>query len=82
MTDAEIRQVASSENRIVITKDSDFLDYYLLRGVPPKVLLLEFGNIRNKALFEQFEKQLFRIEQEFADGADLLIFNNNHISRY
>jgi predicted nuclease of predicted toxin-antitoxin system len=82
MTDVEIRQVAIAETRIIVTKDSDFFDYYLLKGVPPKVLLLEFGNIRNQVLLAQFESHLPLIVREFEQGADLLLFNYGSVSRY
>ncbi|GAB4415318.1 MAG: hypothetical protein OHK0039_23840 [Bacteroidia bacterium] len=42
--DEEIILIAQQEERAVITKDSDFSDYFMLRGAPPKVLLIEFGN--------------------------------------
>ncbi|MCY7330409.1 MAG: DUF5615 family PIN-like protein [Saprospiraceae bacterium] len=82
MTDVEIRQVAIMEGRIIVTKDSDFFEYYLLKGVPPNVLLLEFGNIRNKLLFAQFESHLPLIVQEFEQGAELLLFNYGNVTRY
>lgn len=82
MTDVEIRQVAMEEDRIIVTKDSDFFDYYLLKGVPPKVLLLEFGNITNKNLFTQFESHLSLIIHEFEQGGELLLFNYGKITRY
>lgn len=55
LKDHAIIEIAKSENRIVITKDSDFSDYYFLKGAPPKVLLLKFGNISNKNLINNFE---------------------------
>jgi predicted nuclease of predicted toxin-antitoxin system len=82
MTDVEIRQVATAENRIIVTKDSDVFDYYLLKGVPPRVLLLEFGNIRNQTLLAQFESHLPLIVREFEQGAELLLFNYGSVSRY
>lgn len=82
MTDVELRQVAIAETRIIVTKDSDFFDYYLLKGTPPKVLLLEFGNIRNQDLLAQFESHLPLIVREFEQGADLLLFNYGSVSRY
>ncbi len=82
MTDIETRQVAITDNRIIVTKDSDFFDYYLLKGSPPKVLFLEFGNIRNKLLFAQFVLHLALIVQEFEEGAELLLFNYGSLTRY
>ena len=46
LQDKEIREIAVRENRIIITKDSDFFDAYLAQGAPPKVLLFQFGNIK------------------------------------
>ena len=40
LSDREIIEIAISENRIIVRKDSDFLDNYLLNGQPPRVLLL------------------------------------------
>lgn len=59
LKDKEIRQIATVEDRIVITKDSDFLDYFLLKGIPPKVLLLEMGNISNANLKKQLRPTIF-----------------------
>lgn len=44
-SDTIIRQLAALDDRIVITKDSDFQDSYLLFKQPPKLLLLTTGNI-------------------------------------
>jgi predicted nuclease of predicted toxin-antitoxin system len=66
LADHAIRNVASKEDRIIITKDTDFFDYYLLKGPPPRVLLLEFGNIDNKALVLFFENNLQAIITMFS----------------
>lgn len=38
-TDREIRDISLEENRIVISKDSDFLDSHLIIGIPKKISL-------------------------------------------
>src|SRR5271170_4860974 len=48
--DTEITNLASREGRVVVTKDSDFVTTFLLRGAPPKLLLISTGNISNDAL--------------------------------
>ena len=35
---------------MVVTKDEDFVTQFLLRGAPPKLLLVSTGNISNDAL--------------------------------
>jgi predicted nuclease of predicted toxin-antitoxin system len=59
--DGFIIQVAINEQRIVIqriviTKDADFLESYILRKEPPKLLLIKTGNIKNSELISLFNK--------------------------
>ncbi|MTI86639.1 MAG: hypothetical protein FH748_01580 [Balneolaceae bacterium] len=42
--DHEIIQIADQEECIVISKDSDFLDNYILDGSPNKLLVISTGN--------------------------------------
>lgn len=49
-TDEQINDVADREQRVVISKDSDFVDGHLLRGRPAKLLLISTGNISNRDL--------------------------------
>lgn len=49
-TDEQINDVADRGQRIVVTKDADFVDSHLLRGRPPKLLLISTGNITNREL--------------------------------
>ena len=46
-TDSDIIVLATKEQYIVITKDEDFVNSYILRRLPPKLLLISTGNIRN-----------------------------------
>jgi len=48
--DAIINEVSVNEQRVVVTKDSDFVDTFVLRGKPWKLLLVSTGNIRNDEL--------------------------------
>jgi predicted nuclease of predicted toxin-antitoxin system len=48
--DGEICAIAVREERIVMTKDRDFVVSFWLRRMPPKLLLLSTGNISNDAL--------------------------------
>ncbi|MCB1160994.1 MAG: DUF5615 family PIN-like protein [Leptospiraceae bacterium] len=40
--------IAKDQDRIIATKDNDFLDNFLVNGAPPKVLFIQLGNISNK----------------------------------
>jgi len=77
--DHEIVQIAILENRIVVTKDSDFFDNYLLNGIPPPVLLLQFGNIRNDELVGFFNSNFSAIQRLFESGTELVIFDRQQV---
>ena len=49
-TDERINDVADREQRVVVTKDADFVDSHLLRNRPAKLLLISTGNISNRDL--------------------------------
>lgn len=49
-TDEEIIAVAARDDRIVITKDDDFVESFLVRGKPDRLLLVSTGNIANTEL--------------------------------
>lgn len=49
-TDDEILDVAEREQRIVVTKDDDFVQSFLITGRPAKLLLVSTGNISNNEL--------------------------------
>lgn len=80
--DDEIIEIAKQEERIVISKDSDFLDNYFLKGAPPKVLLIEFGNIGNKDLIYLFEQYLDVLIESFNDESTLVVFRKTEIIGY
>ncbi len=48
--DSAIAELADRESRVVITKDADFVESFLVRGVPAKLLLISTGNISNPQL--------------------------------
>lgn len=48
--DRVICELSIKEQYVVITKDADFVESFLLRGVPWKLLLISTGNIENDEL--------------------------------
>ena len=66
-TDQEICRIADRENRIVVTKDRDFLDSFWVSGSPKRLLYVRFGNLSINALLElaenEFPKLLILISQ-------------------
>jgi predicted nuclease of predicted toxin-antitoxin system len=63
--DNQINDISENEQRIVITKDADFVDSFLLTKKPYKLLLVSTGNITNKELSELFIKNLLIITTAF-----------------
>jgi predicted nuclease of predicted toxin-antitoxin system len=47
--DTEIWKYAAENGYAIITRDSDFLNLFLAKGFPPKIILLRMGNIDRKA---------------------------------
>ncbi len=80
--DQYIVQIALQEARIIITKDSDFLDHFLTKGAPPQVLLLKFGNIGNVELVDYIERELSRITAYFDQAAGLVVFSRTNLIHY
>jgi predicted nuclease of predicted toxin-antitoxin system len=49
--DAELTAMARRDDRVVVTKDADFVATFWLRREPRKLLLISTGNIDNDALW-------------------------------
>ena len=63
--DTAINDLSMREQRTVVTKDEDFVDVFLLRHQPYKLLLVSTGNISNKELEQLFRKNLESIVKAF-----------------
>ena len=63
--DREIAKVADDDNRVVITKDSDFLKLHILEQKPAYLLIVTTGNIINQQLMTLFEQNFETILQLF-----------------
>lgn len=76
--DAEIIAISLREQRVVITKDADFVDSFLLSRQPYKLPLISTGNITNAALEQLFMRNLHFIV-EALQGFDYVELNRNTI---
>lgn len=56
-----ITSISIEEKRIVVTKDNDFLESYLINGRPQKLILVKTGNVANSELIAIFNNHLERI---------------------
>ena len=64
-TDREISEAAIREDRVIVTKDHDFVTFFQLRGAPPKLLLISTGNISNDALSKLLGANIAALETAF-----------------
>lgn len=70
-THAQINVISGEEERIVITKDADFVNSFWLEQKPYKLLLISTGNITNNELENLFLPQLTKISEAFEEHSFL-----------
>jgi predicted nuclease of predicted toxin-antitoxin system len=76
--DNDILELAEKEKRIVVTKDDDFVQSYLVTGKPEQLLFVATGNISNNELEKLLQTNLEKIEKAFEEyhfieiGKDIL----------
>lgn len=78
-SDLEIIDLAEKEDRIVISKDSDFFKHYLLNGIPRRILMITTGNIVNRELIRLFELNFPQMLKLFEDGGEIIEIDNHSI---
>jgi len=76
--DSAINERSLEEERIVVTKDNDFVHSFLLSKRPYKLLLVNTGNITNKALQALFEARLEQLVDLF-ESCDFLELSQNYL---
>ena len=77
-SDAAINDLSIKERRVLFTKDSDFVDSFVLHRTPWKLLLISTGNITNSELISLFLKNMTAITNGF-DHANFIEINRFRI---
>lgn len=67
--DSEILAIAAREGRVVVTKDADFVESFILRQRPDKLLLISTGNISNAEMEQLLAPQLPMIIAAFESAS-------------
>jgi predicted nuclease of predicted toxin-antitoxin system len=67
-SDLEINRVSLQEQRVVITKDADFVDSYHLHRKPWKLVLVSTGNIANDELMTLFATNVTGILNDLGEA--------------
>lgn len=71
--DAAVWAFAGREGYTLVSKDDDFRQLSLLRGAPPKVVVLAIGNGGNAAVLDVLMNNRARIETFDADALESLL---------
>ena len=67
-TDQALAQKADGEDRVVVTKDREFRDGYLLSRSPRNMLVVTTGNITNRELLVLFDGNLTAIVEALSES--------------
>jgi predicted nuclease of predicted toxin-antitoxin system len=70
-TDVQMIDLADREQRVVVTKDADFVDSHALYGRPAKLLLVSTGNVSNADLEALLTPLIPSIVREFGTNSFL-----------
>lgn len=68
-TDAEIWDFAKAHGLAIVSKDRDFVDLAVLRGRPPPVIVLDFGNAETQTVARAMNSQMNTIK-DFLDRGE------------
>lgn len=78
MTDRNIWDYAINENKVILTKDTDFYEMSMTSEYKPKIIFFQFGNITLKELHNFFEINWNSILAHL-DDADFIVVNKEKI---
>ena len=76
--DSQINQISIEEQRVVISKDLDFIESLLISDKPYKLIYISTGNITNKQLLEIFSQNIEKII-EYANEHRLIEITDSSI---
>ncbi|PSR05378.1 MAG: hypothetical protein BRD50_01155 [Bacteroidetes bacterium SW_11_45_7] len=75
-SDETILEVAESEDRIVVTKDSDFYYTFVTNGRPQYLVFVKLGNIRIQAANQYLKVNLSSLIKALYEGALIELWPN------
>jgi predicted nuclease of predicted toxin-antitoxin system len=71
--DLTLWQFAAANGFALVTKDDDFVELSILRGAPPKVILIGLGNCRTSDVVTLLKAEHPKLEQFAGDAAASII---------
>ncbi len=78
--DSHICKYADDNDLIVITKDSDFRDFFFINGTPKKLIKVNLGNISNKDLIQIFTDMKPKLRKLYAKPNFLVEIDRDSIT--
>jgi len=76
-SDLEIWSYAKKNNFIIVTYDEDFYEWQLMKGYPPKIIWLRFGNSKTEIIANKLIINFDQI-QKFSNNNDLGLLEIHH----
>lgn len=71
--DITIWEHAAAHGFILVTKDDDFLQISVLRGCPPKLVIIGAGNCPSSAIESLFRAQIRKLEEFERDPSAFIL---------
>jgi len=76
--DSDIARFADMNKMILITKDRDFKNSFLLNQTPSRLIKVNLGNVSNKVLTQIFERNIEDIGRLYIASEKFMIEINQH----
>jgi len=80
--DYQIIALSMNDNRIIITKDNDFLESFLIKKEPEKLIIIKTGNISNAELLDIFDANFDIIIKSIQENSLLELRSNELIVHF
>lgn len=71
--DVLIWSTAAAQGFVLVTKDDDFLELSILRGAPPKVVMIGLGNCRTSEIVDLLTTERLKLEQFERDASASIV---------
>ena len=76
-SDEQLWEYARKNNLTIVTKDADFSLKALIKGTPPKVVHIRFGNLKMKDFHDKFSRFWPEIEMLLQNNSIINIYNDH-----
>lgn len=78
MSDTEIWDYALKNELVILTKDTDFYNRFLVSSTAPKIIYFQLGNFSLKQLHQYFHDNWGKIQSEI-ENSKLIIAKDSYI---